>query len=353
MLAVGAMLLSACSGSAVANNWHGLAADAEHAYVSAGSFIYAVDLRNGSEVWRYPEKADSNILYFANPVLTEDGHLLIGSAGAKDHKFISLDPSTGKENWAQPFTGAASTWIASPLVLNGMIYAPNADGFLYILNLDGTQAAEPIEIGGALWAAPVTDGNLIYLSSLDHFLHIIDPQTNSVKREVDLGGAIPSSPAVGEQGAYIGSFSSTIDLVTADGDLREVSVTSNRVWSSPVIDNGILYYADLDGNVYSFDLGSEKQNWTVKPGGPVAASPLVAGGQIYVASEEDPTSGNGALIALDLEGRTLWSKDTGGKMYTAPVATGELILAAPYQGETTLIAYDADGKLVWSYTPEK
>lgn len=353
MLAIGAMLLSACSGSTVANSWHGLAADAERAYVSAGSFIYAVDLKNGSEVWRYPEKAESNILFFANPVLAGDGHLLIGSAGAKDHKFISLDPATGRENWAQPFTDAAGTWIASPLVLNETIYAPNADGFLYILDMDGGQAAEPIEVGGALWAAPVTDGNLIYLSSLDHFLHIIDPQTNSVLREVDMGGAIPSSPAVGEQGAYIGSFSSTIDLVSADGALREVSTTANRVWSSPVISEGTLYYADLDGNVYSFDLESEKQNWTIHPSGPIAASLLVSGGQIYVASEADPATENGALVALDLNGLTVWSKDTGGKMYTAPVASGELILAAPYQGEATLIAYDADGKLVWSFTPEK
>jgi outer membrane protein assembly factor BamB len=50
-------------------------------YVSSGSFIYAVDVQNGREVWRYPAEADSKLLFYATPVLTEDGQLLIGSAG--------------------------------------------------------------------------------------------------------------------------------------------------------------------------------------------------------------------------------------------------------------------------------
>jgi outer membrane protein assembly factor BamB len=136
LIALGALALSACSGQAAVNTWHGLAADADRAYVSAGSFIYAVDVKNGSEVWRYPAKADAKFMYFATPVLTTDGQLLIGSVGTK-HDFISLDPATGKEKWAKPFSDGKGTWVASPLVLNDTIYAPNDDGFLYILDMQG------------------------------------------------------------------------------------------------------------------------------------------------------------------------------------------------------------------------
>ena len=103
LLALGALFLSACSGTAVSNNWHGVAADAEHAYLASGSFVYAVDLTNGKEVWRYPAEANSKLLFYANPVLTADGQLLIGSAGT-NHPFVSLNPATGKENWTESFT---------------------------------------------------------------------------------------------------------------------------------------------------------------------------------------------------------------------------------------------------------
>jgi outer membrane protein assembly factor BamB len=352
ILALGALLLSACSGQTVANSWHGLAADSERAYVSAGSLVYAVDLKNGAEVWRYPEKADASLLFFAPPVLTADGQLLMGSAG-KTHSLTSLDPATGKEKWARAFTGAKGIWMASPLVLNDKIYAPNADGFLYILDMNGVQAQAPIEIGGTLWSAPVTDGKFIYLTSLDHHVHVVDLAKGTVQEAIDLGGAIAGSPAAGQGGAYVGSFASTVELVTSSNAHETIARAETRIWGAPVVDGETLYFADLNGNVYSLDLASGKQNWTVQPNGPVVASLLIVGDHIYVASEADPSSELGTLIALDRDGRTVWEKEVGGKLYTTPVVSGDLILVAPYQAEFTLAAYDAEGRQAWTFTPAK
>jgi outer membrane protein assembly factor BamB len=354
LIALGALVLSACTGrSTVANTWHGLAADADRAYVSAGSLIYAVDLKTGSEVWRYPAKVDANILYFANPVLTTDGQLLIGGAG-KNHNFISLDSATGKEKWTKAFAGAQAGWEASPLVVNDTIYAPNTDGFLYILDMDGNQVADPIEIGGALWSAPVTDGTLIYISSLDHHVNIVDPVKRTVNKSVDLGGAIPSSPVIGSDGVYVSSFASAIELVKPNGEHKVVTKTENRIWGSPILDGKTLYYADLNGKVYSFDLASGNVNWSVQPAESIVASLLIVGDQIYVASEPDSKAGIGTLVALDREGKTVWpNKEVGGKLYTAPVASGDLILVAPYLADSVLAAYDVQGKQAWTFTPAK
>jgi hypothetical protein len=56
---------------------------------------------------------------------------------------------------------------------------------------------------------------------------------------------------------------------------------------------------------------------------------------------------------LDREGRTVWSKEVGGKLYTTPVVSGDLILVAPYQADFTLAAYDAQGRQAWKFTPAK
>jgi outer membrane protein assembly factor BamB len=349
LLVLGAFVLSACTGQAAVNTWPGLAADAQHAYLSTGSFIYAVDLQTGKEVWHYPEDGNSKHLYFATPVLTADGQLLIGSQGTET-TFVSINPATGKENWAEPFTGAKGIWVAPPLVLNERIYAPNADGFMYILGMDGKPAADRIEIGGALWSAPSTDGTLIYVVSLDHHLRVIDPVANTVSDPVDLGGAVPGSPFVTEDGAYVGSFASNVQFVTPNGKSEVVAETTDWVWGTPFLDGETLYYADLDGNVYSFDTASGKQNWDgEKPDGPIVAGPLVLDEQIYIATEE------GTFFALDKDANIVWQKDPGGEkasLYTTPVAADDLILVAPYKGDVLLAAYDVEGKLAWTFLPE-
>lgn len=346
LLALGSLILSACSGGrGVSNNWHGLTADAERAYIANGTYIYAVDLKTGTEVWHYPATADSKLMFYATPVLTSDGQLLIGSAGTK-HPFVSLNPATGKENWTESFTENKGAWLASPLVFNDKIYAPNTDGFLYIIDMNGKKAADPIELGGALWSAPATDGSLLYVTSLDHHFHVIDPVAGTASESIDLGGAAPSSPIVGSDGVYVGSFASTIEFIKSNGEHKAIATTKNWIWGSPLLDGETLYYADLDGKIYSLDLVSGNQNWdAVQPDGPVVAGMLIVGDQIYVATEA------GTLVALDREGKTVWEKTVGGNIYTTPVVSGDLILVAPYQADFILAAYDVAGKQVWTFTP--
>jgi len=344
LFAIAALALSACSGSrSIVNNWPGLAADTEKAYVADGSFIYAVSLNNGAEAWRYPAQGNNAFHYYANPVLTPDGQLLIGSAGTK-HDFVSINPATGKDNWAAPFTKAQGIWVASPLVLNNLIYAPNTDGNLYILDMDGS-FVDSVHIGGALWSAPVTDGKYIYVASLDHHLHIIDPANLQSNKTVDLGGAIPGGPSVSSNGVYVGTFTSKLEQVTPDGNHKAVAESKSWIWGTPALDDNTLYYADLEGNVYSLDLTTGNQNWqSVKPDGPIAASPVIVGDQIFVVTEA------GSLVVLDRDGK-FQSYQVGGKIYTTPVVSNDLILITPYQADFVLVALDANGKQAWKFTP--
>jgi len=346
LLIIGALILSACTGQPLTNNYPGLATDGERAYISTGSFIYAINVETGNQVWSYPEDPETELLYYATPVLTEDGQLLIGSVGT-NHAFISLDPATGQEKWAEPFSSAKGAWVASPLVFNETIYAPNTDGFLYILDLNGNQMSPPIELGGALWSAPVTDGTYIYINSLDHHLHILNPTTGESADPIDLGGAAPGSPAIGNDGIYVGSFASDVKFITPNGNNEVIASASDWVWGTPAFDSETLYFADLSGNIFSLDLTNNRQNWdSLQPDGPVTASLLVVGDQIYVATEA------GSLIALDRDGKIVWEKTPGGKIYTTPVLANDLILVAPYQAEFALAAYDADGKQAWTFTPD-
>ena len=347
-----ATLLSACGGSSAARSatWPGLAADEKAAYLTNGSVVFAIRLKDHKELWRFPEKPSAKLLFNSNPVFTSDGQLLIGSSGT-ERTLFRVDPETGKDNWS--FSDADDHWVASPLVVGDMVYAPNADGYLYIFDLskdDAEKFITKVELGGKLWSQPVSDGKLLYVPSLDHHLHAINMQTNKVEWVTNLGGAINGSPAIGDGQLYIGSFAKTMQAInTADGSIAWSADTKSWVWGGPLLDNGVLYFGDLGGNFYALNAadGTPVADST-KPDDAILATPLFLNGQIILVSE----SGNVYSITPGETAQGMEKLD--GKIYTAPVAAGGLILVAPYQSESQvlLVALDADGKVVWSFTPE-
>src|SRR3990172_11072273 len=123
VIALAAVLLSGCTGQAgLTNSWPGLASDGETVYLAAGQYLYAINLDDGKEVWRYPAKSSNSIQFIAQPVVAPAGTIVIGSAGS-DHRLVALDPSllsgdttikTPAEKWV--FAEARSSWVAGALI---------------------------------------------------------------------------------------------------------------------------------------------------------------------------------------------------------------------------------------------
>lgn len=90
--------------------------------------------------------------------------------------------------------------------------------------------------------------------------------------------------------------------------LRWRFATGDRVVSSPVWNDGVLFFGSDDGNVYAVDAATGLQRWKYTTGGPVPSTPAVAGGLVYVGSYD------GKLHALNARtGRAVWKFSTGGE----------------------------------------
>jgi len=352
---IAAMLLSGCaSGALASNSWPGLATDGEVAYLAEGQYVYAVSLTDGKEIWHYPEKADSKLQFLAQPAVTEDGTVIIGSMG-NDFSLVALDTSsispTGvpQEKWI--FTGAKDRWIGAPLVIGEKVFAPNVDGYLYILDMQGSatkQSIEAVELGGRLWAQPVADESKVYVSSLDHRVHSVDLQSYKAAWMTDrLGGAIPGSPLLGSNGdLFVGTFKSELVRVnTADGKASPFVSVANWVWSAPVAEEGNIYFGDLGGNFYAVDSTTGDILWSIQPDGPIVGSPLVMTDFIVFATE------SGSVYAVDRDGKILWTAAIGGKIYTTPVSGKDRIVVAPMETDFKLAILDTNGNQISTFAP--
>ena len=354
---LGAFLLSACAGGPIhGTTWPGLATDGSLIYLADGPFTYAISMGDGREIWRYPAERNGKLIFYSTPAVTPDGLVIVGSAGT-DHSLIALSPNDINPDTQAPFeawkfTGAKDHWVAAPLVVNNNLFAVNSDGNLYVLDLqDGKSLKEAtvVELGGRLWAQPITDGERVYITSLDHGVFAVDANTHEVVWHEELSGAVPGSAVLSEDGnLYVGSLDSKLEKFDpATGNHETVLEAENWVWSTPRLDGDTLYLSDVDGNFYSINTSTSKLNWQpIRPDGPITASPLVREEHILLATE------SGSIYAIDRDGEVLWSEEIGGKMYTTPVAAGDLTIVAPLETEFYLASFDLNGRQVWTFTPE-
>jgi outer membrane protein assembly factor BamB len=143
--------------------------------------------------------------------------------------------------------------------------------------------------------------------------------------------------------------------------------TGDRVVSSPVFSDGVIYFGSDDHNVYAVDAATGRQIWKVSTLGPVASSPAVAGGIVYF------TSYDGKFYAVDAKnGKLKWKFATGGERryeakglhgmqpktqtiadpwdvyLSSPVVAGGMVYAG--SGDGHVYALDAaSGELRWKF----
>jgi len=146
-----------------------------------------------------------------------------------------------------------------------------------------------------------------------------------------------------------------------------VQKTNDWVWGTPSLIDNNLYFGDISGNLYSYNLETGKYNWnpiTLKPDNwapnstktpdeskatAITASPLAVNDFVLVATE------SGAIYKVGQDGNhELWGgqqQQPGGKIYTTPVLAGDLVLVAPMTADAYLYAYDLNGTQKWAYKP--
>jgi outer membrane protein assembly factor BamB len=322
--------------------------DSNNAYLAGGPYVYAVNLQTGTQAWRFPGSASTANPFYATPVLTSDGQLIVGGF---DKKLYSINPQTGVSNWQ--FVDAHDRYYGGVLVANNMIYAPNADYNLYALSLKGTlQWTFPAD--QSIWGAPVSDGTNVYFGTLGRKLYAVNAGTGKQVWMQILDGAILGSPVIGSGNElFVGTYGGTLyDLSTNDGKTLWSKPLSSWIWTGPVLDGTNLYVGDASGKLVAYPVSGGTKLWEQSLNGAIIGSPCLCGGKIVVDTEA------GTVYFIDPTGKILQtiSLSTNMKVYTTPSAAGNLALVAPTGGASTdpvLLALDAAGATKWSFIPPK
>jgi outer membrane protein assembly factor BamB len=348
------LFLSACSGAVTAStSWHGVTADDTLAYLAAGTQVYGVDLSTGAQKWKFPADKPNPKGFYATPVFADDNSQLL--IPGYDGSLNSVNPTNGALIWK--FSGSAYKLIASPLVLDNIIYQPSTDGIVYALDLQGNMVRSFDISSDALWAQPATAAgcSCIYISAMDHSVYAINLTSGEqIWKTDDLGGSVIGRPAVGTDGTlYVGTFGS--EMVALDGTNGSVLwrfSTEDKVWGGPALDNNVLYFGDLSGYLYAVNAGDGTQVWRNQPNKAIVEAPLVSGDTLYLTTETP------SLFTISTAGEIVNTTVVGGDyIYTTPVIAGDKILVTPVNYDKNLLVAlsleSPNAPAKWLFVPAK
>lgn len=333
-----ALLLSACTGAGQTNSWAGVTAAGEYVYYANGNLVYALDSKSGNTAWEYPQKASAQRLFYAEPALVGEQLIVVDYA----HGMTSLNAKTGAETWS--FKDAKGRYIDSPLILNDLIIAPNADGSMYAVNLSGN-SVWTFKTGHALWARPVSDGKTIFFTSMDKNFYAVDAASGELKWKTDLKISAVARALLDNGTLYVGNLDGTLFAINAaDGSILWEQKVGGGIWSAPLLHEGKLYVGDQSGRINILDSADGKVVQYIA----TESSILGAG----VLLENGVGFGNeaGELIVIGFGGERLWTRTFDGNLYSNIQKNGENLLLTMTQGEKPLIAVDLNGNEIWNFS---
>ena len=194
------------------------------------------------------------------------------------------------------------------------------------------------------------------------------PALATLEWKFKTNGRVFSTPAISGGIVYFGSTDHNLYAVRiADGSLAWKYRTGQGVNSSPAVDYGLVYCNSLDGNFYALNAGTGELKWKFATGGehrftapgihgiqPVTetmpdpfdvflSSPVLAGGLVYFGS------GDGNVYALDAQtGALRWKFATGDVVHATPALADGAVYIGSW--DRNLYALEAvTGNLLWKF----
>ncbi|MBA7521386.1 Outer membrane protein assembly factor BamB [subsurface metagenome] len=248
--------------------------------------------------------------------IVADGTLFLGSA---EGRLIAVSTADGACQWSEPLAASGS---AGGL---GCAALPSGLGC----------AASPA--GVAIYGTPAVAGDLVYIGGYNGKIYAFDSSSLQKRWVYPPEGnlqSIVSGLVVALGKVYFGCADGKVYALDADTGVEawEPFQTGDKIWATPVIDDGTLYISSFDSRVYALNATTGKKKWeTAEAGGAIASTPLVYNNTVYFSSLDR------YLYAVDAaDGSLKWKSE---------VEAGSWFWAKPIIYSNTVYAPCLDGKV--------
>ncbi len=283
------------------------------------SGVHAYDF-DGNEVWNETVGTESSNRQWGSAAsLTLVGDKLIVNAAEESRAVLALDKQTGKQVWKSEGAALELTY-----------------GTPATLKRDDGKTELVLAVPGEVWGLNAETGKLSWFV------------------ETQLTGNVSPSPLIVDKSIYIfGGYRSSGSYRIRSGGKGDVTQShvdwysrSSSYVATPVHHDGHLFWIDDQGLAWCLEAATGKQVYRERVPGlnsggrPVYASPILAGGKLYVVTRLDGTLVIPASITFSIEAQNQISSDDTDFNATPAVYNNKLLL----RSNKCLYCISKDGK---------
>lgn len=293
-----------------------VSADAHRLYVGVyDNNVYALDLKTGDFVWKYPTDggiatkpfphkdlvifgSEDRVEYAVNSAgrlawtcptegrirsstTVEFDHAFFGS---DDHRLYAVNAQTGRIIWRFEAIGPIRS---TPILGDELVYVGSEDGHVYAIDLSSGASRWKFRTNRGVTSSPTLFNDIVIAGSTDRTIYGLEAKSGYSVWRVRTGQAVISSPVVMDGAVYIGSVDKQLYAIDAkSGRVQWKYNAEAQIVSTPAVTDEAIYFGTSAGEVVSIGRKDKKLRWKFKTGGPVPSSPLVVNGVVYIGSTD-------------------------------------------------------------------
>lgn len=223
----------------------------ERVYV--GSFdgcFYALSAYDGDLVWKFKTVGDA---YFPKGEIQKGAALYQNSVifGSRDYNIYALNIETGRGLWNMKEKGS---WIiATPLVVDDVVYFGTSDTHrFYGLSAKNGYEKCSFALNMRVYGEAVLFENNLYFGCFNGKLYRLNMVKDTLEQVFQTYGSKKNYHTVyNEKDEFIAGF----ELYGSGYKASENKILDlGAILSTPIVDNGIIYFGDANGFVYAYNL---------------------------------------------------------------------------------------------------
>jgi len=283
--------------------------------------------------------------------------------GSQKGELVALNLDNGSVYWK--YSTGSPIGESSPAYSDGAVFIGDLGGTLHAVNARDGKAFWTVKLGSEIKSSPVVYGNRILVGSYDEHLYCLSNRDGSVVWKFKTNGPVHSTPGIASGLAFIAGCDEVFRAIRISDGKEVFSVASGAyTGASPALRSGMAFYGTFDNEVLGVSLDQKQVTWRYEhpqrkfpfyssaavtasrvvlggrdklvhgltPNGKAAwtfttrarveSSPAIAGGRVFVGSND------GRFYVLSLtNGAKLWEFNAGAPLSASPaIANGKIVI---------------------------
>ena len=285
--------------------------------------------------------------------------------GSQKGELVAVNLENGAVYWK--YETGAPIGESSPAYSGGTVYIGDLAGVLHAVNAADGERIWTFKAGSEIKSSPVVVGDRVLIGSYDQHLYCLSTRNGSVLWKVKTNGPVHSTPSISDGLAFIAGCDQLFRAIRISDGLEMFNISSEAyTGASPALRGTSAYYGTFNNEVLMVNLkdhrigwryqhpqrkfpfyssaavvqdrivvggrdkmvhglnGAGKGVWTFATRARVESSPAIAGGRVFVGSND------GRFYVLNLHtGAKLWEFNAGAPLSASPaIGRGRIVIGA-------------------------